>query len=220
MLTHAASAFGGQVRALRISVSSGDINCSIFSRLLKSRYKHTRNEFVVLVQRPEACVDNTLVQSRLTVLGFVLALLMFVTTALLALFSLEQKPPEKLVFEYLNTVVPIALAFPITLAAMLCLITSQVDDADTNRQMWWFSAGQILLYLALSQFLSSGMRNIVGGLANGLREARPSGTATQIVVGVPVVLSMIVWLWLLFLAPIRYLLRRPATMCPPRTRSL
>ncbi len=79
--------------------------------------------------------------------------------------------------------------------------------------MWWFAIGQVLLYIASAQFLSGGLGEIVGGMARGVKDyssSWASGVLTTLLVGG----SWILWLVLLFAAPLHFLRKGPRGLVP------
>jgi uncharacterized membrane protein len=109
-------------------------------------------------------VDTGLVQNRLTIAGFVLALMVFVSSVLLAFIALTAQAQDQAgkaayiaaaPWAYLNTVIPVFLGFLFSIASIISLLKSQATD-----KQWLFNLGEILLYLLLSQFLSSGFNKI------------------------------------------------------------
>jgi hypothetical protein len=81
---------------------------------------------------------------------------------------------------------------------------------------WWFSVGQILLYLALSQALTSSLTEVVYGIALGT-ESLFGVNSVAWWVGMS---ALPVWWFLLFVGPIHFIrIRRvskvPTTFGPP-----
>jgi hypothetical protein len=160
-------------------------------------------------------IDTGLVQNRLTIAGFILALLVFVSSILLAFIALTTQAHDQAgkaasigsaPWGYLNTVIPVFLGFLFTIASIVSLLQSQATD-----KQWLYNLGEILLYLSLSQFLSSGFNNIVNVLVNAIHsqadKSRPITSLTLLVLvrGLPLLL----WWLLLFLAPLNIIYRIP-----------
>jgi hypothetical protein len=163
----------------------------------------------------EMPIDTGLVQNRLTIAGFILALLVFVSSALLAFIALTAQAQiqagkaESIAsapWIYLNTVIPVLLGFLFSIASIVSLLQSQATGKP-----WLYNFGEILLYLSLSQFLSSGLNNIVNILANAIHNqattSRPiaSFMLSVLVRGLPLLL----WWLLLFGAPLNIIHRIP-----------
>jgi hypothetical protein len=141
-----------------------------------------------------------LVQSRLSVLASVLSLLIFVTVAVLALARIPGNERD-MSWIYLSSLVPICVGFLLALFGMGCFLRSQHFISQT-----WFTVGQLMLYLALSQFLASGMSNFISAMAGGFElHWGMHSTASRFLIWSLVILSEVLWLYLLLVAPLAYL---------------
>jgi hypothetical protein len=140
-----------------------------------------------------------LVQNRLTVLSSVLALLIFVTVAVLALARAPGNERD-MGWIFLRSFVPICVGFLLALCGMSCFLRSQHFASQT-----WFTVGQLLLYLALSQFLAGGMSNFISGIAWGFSAREMHSAASKFLIGSLVLVSEVLWLYLLLVAPLSYL---------------
>ena len=84
---------------------------------------------------------------------------------------------------------------------MSCFLRSQHFASQT-----WFTVGQLLLYLALSQFLAGGMSNFISGIAWGFEmHWGTHNAASRFLIWSLVLLSEALWLYLLLVAPLAYL---------------
>lgn len=136
-------------------------------------------------------------QTRLAVLGFNLALLTFVTSILANLASRE---PDGL-WVYLESFVAIGLGFLFSLFGILAFL-----QAQSKSHLGSFTAGQLLLYFALSQFLASGMNYLIFAIEGGLKNH--DGIPADLILLILVSFAEVLWLWFLFGAPILDLVER------------
>lgn len=152
-------------------------------------------------------VDTGLVQNRITIAGFVLTLLVFTSTALLAfLAAAAQATPASertnyvlsAPWVYINTVVPIFFGFLFAFSSLILLLMSQ-----ELRRTSMFVLAEVFLYLAMSQALASGVGRIVVviGFAARFGMEFHITVAHLIETGVRV-LPLPIWWGLLFLAPV------------------
>jgi hypothetical protein len=158
----------------------------------------------------DASLDSRVVQSRLTVTGFALTVLIFsgsFTTALHGTFTngnIEYRT------EFLHVETSLALGIIASVLAIGCFLMSlQASSLGASwyswcfSRQWWFSVGQILLYLALSQALTSSLTEVVYGI----------GLGTTGLLGIESVAWWIglaalpVWWFVLFLGPINFIWR-------------
>src|SRR5712692_8042032 len=109
-------------------------------------------------------VDTGLVQNRITIAGFVLTLLVFTSTIFLAFIALAvqgQDSTKRIEYVlsapwvYVNTILQIFLGFLLAISSIVLLLVSQ----QLHRQ-WIFVEAEILVYLALAEFLSGGLSKI------------------------------------------------------------
>jgi len=141
-----------------------------------------------------------LVQNRLSVLASVLSLLIFVTVAVLALARLPGNERD-MSWIFLSAFVPICVGFLLALFGMGCFLRSQHFASQT-----WFTVGQLMLYLALSQFLAGGLSNFIAGMSGGFELYWGAhNTASRFLIWSLVALSEVLWLYLLLVAPLAYL---------------
>jgi hypothetical protein len=156
--------------------------------------------------------EISLVQNRLNIAALALTALVFSGSFTLSLFSSlhhEQQTDFRIEFTHILT----ALAIGVTtgMASIGCFLHSQQsfqqvitgdDDSETTVQwyrtrQWWFSLGQIFLYMALSQALSASLTEVVYGVSL-------SRDLLGLILGV---LALPVWWLLLFFGPIKFLRR-------------
>jgi hypothetical protein len=164
---------------------------------------------------PEA-TELSLVENRLNVAALALAALMFSGSFTLSLFeSLHLKQRTDFRLEFLHILAPLAIGVITSIASIACFLQSQqskqqvVSEEDGSTvaiprpnywyrgREWWFSLGQIFLYMALAQALSASLTEIVYGVSL-------SSNLLGILLGV---LALPVWWVLLFFAPITFLRR-------------
>lgn len=152
-------------------------------------------------------VDTGLVQNRITIAGFVLTLLVFTSTALLAFLAVtaQAKPAAERTdyvlsapWMYVNTIIPIFFGFLFAVSSLILLLMSQ-----ELRRTSLFVLAEVFLYLAMSQALASSVGRIVVviGLAAKFGREFHATVAWSIEISVRV-LSVAVWWTLLFLAPV------------------
>jgi hypothetical protein len=162
-------------------------------------------------------VDNALIQSRLTLLGFTLAFLIFLVNFLGAAVGLEARAEGDWVipvffWSYLNTFAPIVLGFLLCLTGVMAFLRAQ---AVSSRD--WYDYGQIALFLALSQALSGFNEVTVRVVAAATEHSRDHQTAAAVLAWTLALLSQILWLALLY-APFAILRERSRTSTPAPRR--
>src|SRR5215207_7960571 len=123
---------------------------------------------------------NSLIQNRLTVTGFALTILVFSASFTLSLFnSFPQSLRGNYHGDFLHIEVRLATGIIVSVLAIACFLMAQqakpVPEDATPKSVrwfqtkgWWVATGQVLLYLALTQALSSSLSEVVygAGLAN------------------------------------------------------
>jgi hypothetical protein len=153
--------------------------------------------------------ENSLIQNRLTVTGFSLTILIFSGSFTLSLFN---SFPQDLRGGYQSTFLHIEVSLAtgiivsvLTLASFLMAQQSKPIPQSASSESvlwfqtkrWWFSAGQVLLYLTLTQALSCSLTEVVYG-------AGLSNRILGILLGL---VALPVWWFLLFLGPITFIWR-------------
>lgn len=157
-------------------------------------------------------METGLVQNRLTIAGFTLALLVFVSSVLLSFLGLVAQTKDasqradfliSTSWSYLNTVLPVFLGFIFAISSIVFLLQSQATV-----KTWMFDLGDVLLYLALSQFFSSGLNKIVNVLMIGLHShSSLKPWASYSLMGIIKGSVLIMWVVLVFGAPLNRILR-------------
>lgn len=171
-----------------------------------------------------------LVQNRINVAALALTALVFSGSFTMTLYT-TLHPDERGDFrrEFLHIVAPLSLGVLASLASIACFLQSQQSDqgelegidSDASRERtslfawvrtskWWFSLGQLFLYMALSQALSASLTEIVYGVSVG---AAVLGAALGI-------LACLVWWGFLFMGPIAFLRRMRAYQTDVERRAL
>lgn len=134
------------------------------------------------------------IQARLTVLGFNLSLLIFVTASLISIANSEKSLAEA-PWVYLESLTAISLGFLFSLFGIVAFLRAQ-----SSSSAGWFTTGQLLLYFGLSQFLASGMNNLLFTITHdALREH--AGGAENVIKYILVMMAESLWLGLLFAGP-------------------
>ena len=153
--------------------------------------------------------ENSLIQNRLTVTGFALTILVFSGSFTLSLFnSFPQELRGGYQSEFLHIEVSLATGIIVSVLALASFLMAQQTKPVPERaspesvlwlqtKRWWFSIGQVLLYLTLTQALSSSLTEVVYG-------AGLSNWILGILLGV---VALPVWWFLLFLGPISFIWR-------------
>jgi hypothetical protein len=152
---------------------------------------------------------NSLIQNRLTVTGFALTILIFSASFTLSLFnSFPQSVRGYYHGDFLHIEVSLAIGIIVSVLAIACFLMAQqakpVPEDATPKSVWWFqtkrwwfSIGQVLLYLSLTQALSSSLTEVVYG-------AGQANVILGILLGL---VALPVWWFLLFLGPISFIWR-------------
>jgi uncharacterized membrane protein YhaH (DUF805 family) len=176
-------------------------------------------------------VEAALVQNRLTAAGFILALLVFVTSGLIALVALRAQvhPPEapatpavrmsagadasvdpqwdsrtsRAEFVAAFPWIYITTLVPVCIGFLLALAALMLLlQSQAINSPFLFYLGELLLYPALAQFLASGVNNIVSGLS-GASAAHNLHLPVSVVLTHPLrAVSLVLWWLLLFVAPV------------------
>jgi hypothetical protein len=151
--------------------------------------------------------DTGKVQNRITIVGFILTLLVFTSTILLAYISgvaQNHEPSQREAYiysatwDYINTIVPIMLGSVLATTSLLFLLISQ-----ELKKAWMFAFAEILLYLALASALAACLSKIskvaqMGALYQGTGHPR---VGYLLALGVWI-LPLPLWLGLVYAAPI------------------
>ena len=150
--------------------------------------------------------DSSIIQNRLTVAGFAIAALIFSGTFTLGLHTAfrllnEEDPEIDFRIAFLHIEMTLAVGLTLSMLTLTCLLLSQHLKDSANRwyssRQWWFSMGQVLLFLALAQALSSTLTEVVYGI----------GLASQRLGFWMGLFALPVWWMLLFVAPISFIRR-------------
>lgn len=163
-------------------------------------------------------------RTRITVLGFTLALQFFLIGALIALGSQHN---VRSVWVFLPSFAQIATAFTLAMAALLLVTIAQRLDPEGSVNPWWFSIGELLMYLALAQTLSAALQLFVGSFVLMVRDiplylagspklaSEAEKAALRLTAGIQL-LSALVWAVVIYVAPAVFLVKNPL----PRRRKL
>jgi len=101
-------------------------------------------------------------RSRISILSITLALYLFSIGVYISLArDLEAVP----VWVFLTSFVPIVLGFSLALSSLMLFLVSQRLDSSGICEIWAFSVGELLMYLALAQTLSGALSNFVTAIA-------------------------------------------------------
>jgi len=159
-------------------------------------------------------ISDSAVQSRLNVAGFSLTLFIFMINLLLNMYNSSPTMKETAPFgwHYLSALFALGVGFTFVLLAIVLFLQAQridLDESTTLRHEWFFSVAQILLYLSLSQFLTSGGENLVYHLKVEVFPGRlPEGLSANYCFFVFLVgMIEIAWLALIIWAPVRFICR-------------
>jgi hypothetical protein len=152
--------------------------------------------------------EVALVQNRLNIAALSLTALVFSGSFSLSLFgairsNLRQEVDYRAAFGQVEA--PLAMGVIVSLASIgSFLLCQQIKDASNPRwgrwgssRQWWFSVGQVLLYLALSQAMSASLTEVVFGVS---LVSEISGQLIGL-------LAMPVWLFLLVFGPVTYIMQ-------------
>jgi len=174
--------------------------------------------------------EIALVQNRLNVATIALTGLVFSGSFTLALSaSLHRGEPTDFRLEFLHILTALVLGITASLASIACFLQSQQSrraehndpasdsPASSNHaarwystSQWWFSLGQVFLYMSLSQALSASLTEVVFGVS---LTAKTLGA----VLGA---LACIVWWTFLFAGPIAFLRRMSPYQSAAERRAL
>jgi hypothetical protein len=97
-------------------------------------------------------------RSRINLLSLVLALYLFATGVYITLGDEFDVPA---VWVFLTSFVPIVIGFSFALVGLILFLLCQRLDADGTCEVWTFSIGELLTYLAMAQTLSGCVQNLV-----------------------------------------------------------
>ena len=154
-------------------------------------------------------------RSRLTILSIALALFLFGAGLFV---SLGRQYDVRPVWIFLTSFVPITLGFALTLASLLIFLLSQRLGARGSCEIWSFCCGELLMYLALAQALSGCLQNFVIAIAGVLGVtpqelalapdvAREVGELSSRLSGLLLLATGLVWGFVIYVAPVLFLLR-------------
>ena len=154
-------------------------------------------------------------RSRLTILSITLALFLFATSVFL---DIGEQMEIRATWVFLTSFVAIVLGFSLTVLSLLLFLISQRLDSAGNCEIWTFSCGELLMYVALAQTLSGGLGTYVSAIANTLAgvpgalalgpEATGAfGKAASNLSGLLRLGTGLVWGIILYVAPVVFLLR-------------
>jgi hypothetical protein len=140
--------------------------------------------------------DRALIQNRLTVAAMALVGLIFSGSFALSL----SQATETFQSSFLHIEVTVTLGVTFTLLSIFAYLAAQQADSAmpwVPGSLSLFAAGQLLLYLALSQAFSAALNEVIYGIARVHRNF-----ASLLGIG-----ATVVWLTLLVLAPVGFLLK-------------
>lgn len=161
-------------------------------------------------------MDNSLVQNRLTILGFTLTFLVFLVTFLGVVLGFDAQVEGKAVipaffWSYVNTFIPIVIGIMMCLVGVVSFLRAQWAG---NRD--WYDFGQVTLYLALSQALS-GFNEVTARVTNATWEhSADHRIAASILILLLALASQALWLLLLWTPVTLLRARNPATPVPKK----
>lgn len=157
-------------------------------------------------------LEATAIQSRVTAVGFALALFTF-TIGFVMSEAAATHHLDRLGWIYSRTLISQGMGMLLALIALPSLLFAQrVDDspANTNLQLLAFSVGEVLLYLSLSQFVYSGVENLLSNLADqALPKAGDRGFTASVFFMVLTFFSLVSWWVLILLAPLACIRHAP-----------
>ncbi len=104
-------------------------------------------------------------RSRVSILSITLALYLFSIGVYISLARDIEAIPAWL---FLTSFVPIILGFSLALSSVMLFLLSQRLDSTGFCEIWTFSIGELLMYLALAQTLSGGLSNFVTSIGAAL----------------------------------------------------
>lgn len=162
-------------------------------------------------------IEMNVARTRITVLGFALALCLFASSTLL---SIGQAYNVSAVWVFLPSFVSLSLGFSLTFISLLLFVASLRLDRGGTSQIWPFSFGELLMYLALSQVLAGGFQYLATGLLYVFHNVpeRTGLSLEQLQAVAPLAETLTFWLTLctglgwaasIYLAPGYFLIRNP-----------
>ena len=95
---------------------------------------------------PEIPLNVT--RTRVTVLGFLMSIILF---AIGAIASFEGTPIHQVIGNELRLLVPLFIAFTFAFTSLGFFIVSQNTRTDGNSDIWFYSFGEVLMFIALAQ---------------------------------------------------------------------
>ncbi len=156
-------------------------------------------------------------RSRISILSITLALYLFAIGVYISLArDIEALP----VWVFLTSFVPIILGFSLALSSLMLFLLSQRLDSASACEIWTFSIGELLMYLALAQTLSGGLSNFVTSIAAALTHVprmaqlgpaaagEIQGLATWLYFSLQAAIGLI-WGLLVYVAPVIFVYRIP-----------
>lgn len=99
-----------------------------------------------MAANPEIALNVT--RSRMTVLGFLMSIILF---AIGAIATFESTPVHKVIGNELRLLVPLFIGFTFAFVSLGFFIVSQNTRAEGNSDIGFFSVGEVLMFIALSQ---------------------------------------------------------------------
>jgi hypothetical protein len=106
-------------------------------------------------------------RTRITVLGFNLAVLLFLTGSL---FAIGRHLEVRAMWIFLPSYAQISIGISLTFASLMLILISQRFDSPHSVGPLWFSSGELLMYLALAQTLGAASQLFVGGFVFTFQE--------------------------------------------------
>jgi hypothetical protein len=156
-------------------------------------------------------------RTRITVLGFALALYLFSIGILLQLAQSRGVPAA---WVFLTSMVPLSVGFSLAAAAMLLLVVSQRLDAVGSCEIWTFSFGELLTYAAMAQTLSGGLQYLFTAITSpALLDSVLQGLDASTIADVRALSGELsgwlifivgaIWFTLMYVAPAAFIVRTP-----------
>jgi hypothetical protein len=87
-------------------------------------------------------------RTRVTVLGFLMSIILF---AIGAIASLEGTPIHQAIGNELRLLIPLFIAFTFAFVSLGLFIVSQNTRTGGNSDIWFYSLGEVLMFIALAQ---------------------------------------------------------------------
>jgi len=154
-------------------------------------------------------------RSRINLLSLILALYLFSTGVYITLGDDFNVPA---VWVFLTSFVPIVIGFSFALTGLILFLLCQRLDANGFCEVWTFSIGELLTYLAMAQTLSGCVQNLVqavdatlvGVFAHLQLDAATAAELGGLAEGLHVWMNLgcgIVWGGLTYVAPAVFLYR-------------